>query len=118
MEVVDKLLEVNSFLVAIGLGGIISIATKIFKQLKVTKQQTEQRFKLLEDANLALLHDKIYQQCSYFLEQGWIAVDDLENLDYLFDGYAGLGGNGTGETLYKKVKELPIKKFGGIKNEN
>jgi len=112
MEVIDKLLEVNSFLVAIGLGGILSIATKIYKQLKTTKQQTEQRFKLLEDANLALLHDKIYQQCSHFLDQGWIAVDDLENLDYIWRGYRGLGGNGTGEALYKKVLDLPNKKEG------
>ncbi|MBO0438978.1 hypothetical protein [Candidatus Enterococcus ikei] len=109
MEVVDKLLEVNSFLVALGLGGIVAISTNIFKQLKNSKQQTEQRFKNLEEANLALLHDKIYQQCSFFLEQGWIPVDDLENLDYIWRGYYGLGGNGTGEALYKKVLELPNK---------
>lgn len=36
------------------------------------------------------------------LEQGWISIDDLENLEYLWRGYRELGGNGTGETLYKK----------------
>ncbi|MFS0974102.1 hypothetical protein, partial [Enterococcus avium] len=78
------------------------------------KDQTENRFKRLEYANVAILHDKIYKQCSEFLEQGWISIDDLENLEYLWRGYRELGGNGTGETLYKKVLDLPNK----LKEEN
>lgn len=107
MEFLDKLLEVNSILMALGFGSIITIVSKIFKSSLKSREETENRFKNLEFANIAMLHDKIYKQCSDFLEQGWISVDDLENLDYLWRGYKGLGGNGTGEILYKKVQDLP-----------
>ncbi|WP_270791244.1 hypothetical protein, partial [Enterococcus avium] len=108
-NVLEKFLEINSFLMAIGLGGFLKIFHNIYKAVKGNKDQTENRFKRLEYANVAILHDKIYKQCSEFLEQGWISIDDLENLEYLWRGYRELGGNGTGETLYKKVLDLPNK---------
>lgn len=103
----DRFLEINSLFVALGSGGVISLFVRVFKQLKAQREQTERRFRNLESANLALLHDKIYQQCIYFLEQGWISVDDLENLEYIWKGYRALGGNGTGEALYSKILTLP-----------
>lgn len=105
----EKVLEINGILVALGAGSIISLFIRVFKQLKFQRQKTEERFQKIESANLALLHDKIYQQCISFLEQGWISVDDLENLEYIWKGYKGLGGNGTGEALYNKVVSLPHK---------
>lgn len=98
---------------ALGLGSITVVGKRIHNQVKKSKDKTEQRFKNLEFANVALLHDKIYQQCSFFIGQGWVNVDDLENLEYLWRGYHKLGGNGTGEILYNKVKDLPNKKTGG-----
>lgn len=103
----DRFLEINSLFVALGSGGVISLLAKVFKQFRAHREQTERRFRNLESANLALLHDKIYQQCICFLEQGWISVDDLENLEYIWKGYQALGGNGTGKVLYKKVLALP-----------
>lgn len=116
----EKLLEVNSLLLTFGFGTIGSILIAIFKKVsksrketeahaKKARDETEIRLKNLEFANVALLHDKIYQQCTVFLNEGWISVDDLENLDYLWRGYHNLGGNGTGEILYNKVKALPNK---------
>ncbi|WP_207704242.1 hypothetical protein [Candidatus Enterococcus ferrettii] len=92
---------------AFGLGGILKCSYSIFKAVKGNKDQVERRFKSLEYANVAILHDKIYKQCTKYLKSGWVSVDDLENLEYLWRGYRQLGGNGTGETLYKKVLELP-----------
>ncbi|WP_373681188.1 hypothetical protein [Enterococcus plantarum] len=86
---------------------------KLLAYSKARKGLIERRLKKLEEANLAMLHDSIYEKCSHYIEQGFISVDDLDNLEYLFSGYSGLGGNGTGETLYNKVKELPIRKIGG-----
>lgn len=116
----QKLLEANSLLLALGFGSIGSILIAIFKKInqsrgeteahaKQARDETETRLKNLEFANVALLHDKIYQQCTTFINYGWISVDDLENLDYLWRGYHNLGGNGTGEILYNKVKALPNK---------
>ena len=118
----QKLLEANSLLLALGFGSIGSILIAIFKKInqsrgeteahaKKARDETETRLKNLEYANVVILHDKIYKQCTDFLGAGWISVDDLENLEYLWRGYSKLGGNGTGETLYREVQQLPkIKK--------
>ena len=57
---------------------------------------------------LALLHDNVFQSCMYFINKGSISCDELENLEYLYKGYSGLGGNGTCETLMHKVRLLQI----------
>ena len=57
---------------------------------------------------LSILHDRIFQACMYFITKGEITADELENLEYLYKGYSGMGGNGTCETLYNRVKDLKI----------
>ena len=57
---------------------------------------------------LSILHDRIFQACMYFITKGEITADELENLEYLYKGYSGMGGNGTCETLYNRVKALKI----------
>ncbi|WP_379946473.1 hypothetical protein [Enterococcus devriesei] len=112
----DELLELNGVLMSFGIGGIVSVLAWVGKLIQKSKNLTEQnkqltehRFRMLEAANVAILHNEIYKQCSYFIEQGEITVDDLDNLEYLWRGYHGLGGNGTGELLYNRVRELPLK---------
>lgn len=106
---IDELLELNGLLMSLGFGGLAGLFALIFRSLKKSREQTEARLKNLEYANVALLHDRIYGQCTTFISQGYIVIDDLENLDYLWRGYHQLGGNGTGELLYNKVKNLPIR---------
>ena len=57
---------------------------------------------------LAMLHDDVFQSCMYFINEGSISCDELENLEYLYKGYSGLDGNGTCETLMNKVRLLQI----------
>lgn len=57
---------------------------------------------------LGLGHDRIISLCKRYLEQGWIAVDDYENLhEYLYVPYKEMGGNGTAEKLMNQVEKLP-----------
>lgn len=114
MHFFDELLELNGLLMSLGIGGIVGVLGWVGRLIKKNKTQTETRFKNLEAANIAILHNEIYKQCSYFIDQGEITIDDLDNLEYLWDGYHGLGGNGTGELLYNRVRELPLR--GGEKN--
>lgn len=113
----DKLLELNSILVALFGVSIAAIWREIYKQVrksrneaaeqaKQAQESTEVRFQNLEYANVAILHDKLYKLCKEAIERGWIPLDDLENVQYLWRAYRGLGGNGTGEILYNKVLEL------------
>lgn len=108
---IQTFLEWNSIIVAVFGVSIFGLLKGYLKHVKGKRDLVEDRLKKLEEANLAMLHDSLYEKCSYFIHEGYISVDDLDNLEYLFNGYVGLGGNGTGETLYQKVKELPIKKM-------
>ena len=100
-------------------GGIVAILTAFVKHLSnILKKEREDRKKkseeeskeqeLLKIAVLSLLHDRIYQVCQYHIQNGYVTVQDLNNLEYLYKGYSGLGGNGTGEALYNRCKALPI----------
>lgn len=109
MHFLNELLELNGVLMSLGIGGIVGVLSWGGRLIIKNKTQTETRFKNLEAANVAILHNEIYKQCSYFIEQGEITVDDLDNLEYLWDGYHRLGGNGTGELLYNRVRNLSIK---------
>jgi len=57
---------------------------------------------------LSILHDRIFQACMYFITKEEISCDELENLEYLYKGYSGLGGNGTCEILMIKVRHLKV----------
>lgn len=57
---------------------------------------------------LGLGHDRIIYLCKSFIKQGWIDVDDYDNLyNYLYLPYKAMGGNGTAEKLMKLVEQLP-----------
>lgn len=85
-------------IVAGGLGALWKWVRGKFKTLDAMKE-----------ANLALLHDRLYQGCKHYIAQGHIDVDSLKNIEYLYRAYHALGGNGTGTELYNRVQKLPIK---------
>ena len=85
---------------------IIAVLTWCVRKLR--KKKTE--YDVLREGILALLHDRLYQACSFFIARGWATLDDRENLEYLYRPYKALGGNGTGETLYHTVEKLPYQK--------
>lgn len=83
---------------------IIAIITWLWRALLRRKQENDE----IKEGMMALLHDRIYQACSFFLKRGWCSLEDRSNLEYLYTPYKALGGNGTGESLYKKCLELPL----------
>lgn len=70
--------------------------------------QLESRITRTEDAVQAVLHDSLYKQCTKVIYRGEVTISELDNIEHLYDGYHSVGGNGTGEALYAKVKSLPI----------
>ena len=73
----------------------------------LVKKVTE--YKTIKDGLLAIMHDRLYQACTYYIQQGWIVASGLKNLEYLYQSYHALGGNGTGTELYNRAKALPIR---------
>lgn len=60
---------------------------------------------------LGLGHDRIISLGVTYIDRGWVTEDELENLvDYLYEPYAQLGGNGSAKTIVEKVKTLEIRK--------
>ncbi len=71
------------------------------------KKVTE--YKNIKTGLLAMMHDRLYQGCTYYIKMGYIDTAGLKNLEYLYVSYHALGGNGTGTELYNRAKSLPIK---------
>lgn len=70
---------------------------------KVDKQN------LIEAGMLAILHDRLYQLGREYIEREWITLEELKNMEYLYNSYHDLGGNGTGTEIWERVKNLPAK---------
>ncbi|WP_280738321.1 hypothetical protein [Enterococcus sp. PFB1-1] len=108
-------LNANTIVMGVFGVGIYGIFRQLVVEFKRRNDTFEDRFLKLEGATLASLHDKLYHYCEHYLEVGCISIDDFKNLEKLYHGYAGLGGNGMIEKLYERVTQLPIK--GGNSNE-
>lgn len=59
---------------------------------------------------LGLAHDALYKRLEKHLIDGYITIDDLENIEYLYQPYREMGGNGTCERMYEEICKLPHKK--------
>ena len=66
-------------------------------------------FRYLRQGLTALLHNQLYRTCNDYLRRGWVTIQDLEDLEELYQCYAGLGLNGIGKEMYKRCKKLEIK---------
>ena len=80
-----------------------------YKRLSAKVKAQEEERKAIKAGLLAILHDRLYAECSRYLAQGSIDTDGMRNLEYLYRSYHALGGNGTGTELYNRAKALPIR---------
>lgn len=55
-------------------------------------------------------HDKLFRYGKFYILSGEITFEELESLEEIYNGYHGLGGNGTGTEIMDKCRELPIVK--------
>lgn len=92
-------------LIFTGVTGVLAAAYRGLS--KRIKAQEEER-KAVKEGLLAIMHDRLYQSCTFYIKQGSIDTDGLKNLEYLYTRYHALGGNGTGTELYNRAKSLPI----------
>jgi hypothetical protein len=75
-----------------------------------TIYQNNAKSKTAERAALvALLHDRIYGLSQEYIERGFVTIEEYDNLNYLWEPYSALGGNGTGKKLVDQVNKLDMK---------
>ena len=84
---------------------IVTMMNRKYKQQDMKDEET----KKIKAALLAVLHDRLYQTCKYYLHTGHISSHALKNLEFLHDAYSDFGGNSTGTELFNRCKHLPLK---------
>ena len=64
-------------------GALLAAYHRLSKRLKteVIKNQA------INAAVLALLHDRLYQACTFYLKRKYCTVEDRDNLEYMFRPY-------------------------------
>lgn len=70
---------------------------------------------------LGLGHDVLFQRLSHYIERGYIDVSEMDNIDYLYQPYILMKGNGTVRALYEQTMQLPHtppEKVGSSEEEN
>ena len=93
--------------------GILAVLAFMMKRLDSKIKQERAENAAIKTAMIAMLHDRLFQSCRYYIKLGFIPLDEsetvLDNLKLLYDTYSALGGNGTGTELYNRAKSLPIR---------
>lgn len=89
--------------------GFWTVLNTILQNVFTKKKDSDKTIELLKEADIAILHDKIYRECKAALRDGEISADDYHNIDCLVKPYFALGGNGTGKKLWEDIQDLPIK---------
>jgi len=94
---------------------IIAVVTSIFASsgLWALVAAIVQNHKTKDDALhlmvRGLAHAKIVEIGTGFIKQGWITIDDLDELNhYLYNPYEKLGGNGYAKKIHDEVLKLPV----------
>lgn len=89
-------------------GAICAVLAWAYNRLaKKFRQSNEERLAVREGL-VAILHDRIYAECTRCLLENGVSVEDMRNIEYLYNAYHALGGNGTGTELFRRVRALPI----------
>lgn len=81
-------------------------------KLEKSRDFSDKRAQGLIQAQKASLHNQLWNKSEVYLKRGWIDVGELSNFEIMYHAYKDIGGNHTGDTLHDKVKDLPVKDTG------
>ena len=107
-------------------GGLVTLLIFLIKRRDEKKKEREncvtkdeftsymekltKKMDLTNEMCMGLAHDRIMFLGEKYLEAGEISIQTLEDFNkYLYEPYRSMGGNGSGESIWKQVNNLPIK---------
>lgn len=62
------------------------------------------------EALRGIMHDRILDKASIYIDRGWISKDEYEDfIKYLYEPYEKLGGNGMANKMRAEVDKLPLR---------
>lgn len=70
-------------------------------------KRRDKSYDLRRRADLVILHDLVYKYCQAAILREYTTFNEFDNVTELYQVYSELGGNGTGEKLYKEFCNLP-----------
>lgn len=98
----------------LGILGLAGLWSSIFKWIDTKKEKNDAEREMV----LGLGHFEIIDRCDRYIEQGWISSAEFDDLEkYLFKPHAKLGGDGSAERAFNKVRQLPSSPPISIPNE-
>ena len=106
-------------------GGVVTILTAIAllspygKHLinRLAAGSTDKRLKAMEHTLSqeheiigTMLHSLFFSACRRAINRGWTTLDEIEDVNSLYETYKALNFNGYGDQLYKKFLDLKTDK--------
>ena len=76
----------------------------IWAWMKARAERDDTEDKLL----LQVARNQLVSQGRFYLDRGYITMDEYEEYESEYDIYSRLGGNGLARRVFKQVDELPI----------
>ena len=76
----------------------------IWAWIKARTERDDTEDKLL----LQVARNQLISQGRFYLDRGYITMDEYEEYESEYDIYSRLGGNGLARRVFKQVDELPI----------
>ena len=89
-------------------GVVCSVLAAAYRRLASKLRRRGEENAALKDGVMAILHDRIYAECTRCITEEFITVEAMHNLECLYEAYHALGGNGTGTELYCRARGLDI----------
>ncbi len=89
--------------------GLWTLINLIVQRHFAKQDKRQDDLKLIKEALLASLQDRLLYLCESYIENGSIELNQLQSLNRMYAAYKALGGNEfIHELVEKRVRTLPI----------
>lgn len=96
-------------LAVIGSSGVASVVVAVLQHNWAKRAAADTRIDALVEAQQVLMIDRVRYLGKCYIEQGYIALADKENLSAMYAAYKALGGNGHLETVMGEISRLEVR---------
>lgn len=105
--------EVIAWLGALGIPSIFAMVTWC---IRCYKRYTKQ-LKILAEAQQAQMRSRLLEQYHFYMDDGWISEEHMEDWENQYKAYHSLGENGILDSRREQLLMLPNKKKEGGNDE-
>jgi len=96
-------------LAIVGSSGVASIVVACLQRHWSKKDKGDARIDALVEAQQVMMVDRVRYLGREYIKDGFITIQDKENLVSMYNAYKALGGNGHLETIMAEVDRLEVK---------